>query len=63
MEEQEQDHTADCIENKFLIAVDAQLDRLLALVENGMFVHDFILNKMFDIIVQEEENMKKDEKD
>jgi hypothetical protein len=30
VQEEEPGHTADCIENKFLLAVDAQLDTLLA---------------------------------
>jgi hypothetical protein len=66
MEKAEEDcncHSADCIEGKFLQAVDAQLDTLLALAENGMLIPDEILELMGDIVAQDEENMKKDEKD
>ena len=62
VDEQEQSHTADCIENKFLSAVSAQLDTLLALAENGMLIPDEILEQMCDIIDQDEKNMK-NEKD
>jgi hypothetical protein len=43
MEKAEEDcncHSADCIEGKFLQAVEAQLDTLLALAENGMLIPD-----------------------
>jgi hypothetical protein len=56
-------HSADCIEGKFLQAVEAQLDTLLALAENGMLIPDEILELMGNIVAQDEENMKKDEKD
>ena len=54
----EQGHTEDCIENKFLQAVAAQLDTLLALVENGMLVPDEILDLICSILEQDEKNMK-----
>jgi hypothetical protein len=66
MEKAEKDcncHSADCIEGKFLQAVEAQLDTLLALAENGMLIPDEILELMGNIVAQDEENMKKDEKD
>lgn len=43
MEEEECNcHSADCIEGRFLQAVEAQLDTLLALAENGMLIPDEI---------------------
>lgn len=56
-------HSADCIEGKFLQAVEAQLDTLLALAEDGMLIPDEILELMGNIVAQNEENMKKDERD
>lgn len=63
VDEQEQGHTTDCIESKFLSAVAAQLDTLLALSENGILIPDEILGLMCDIIDQDEKNMKENEKD
>lgn len=51
-------HTADCIEGKFLSAVEAQLDTVLALSQNGMLIPQEILDLMVTIIEQDEENIK-----
>ena len=61
--EEEQGHTTDCIENKFLLAVATQLDALLALSQNGMLIPDEILEQMFTIVAQDERNMKDLEKE
>jgi hypothetical protein len=57
-EAEEQGHTADCIESKFLLAVATQLETLLALTENGMVIPDEILDLMCNILEQDEKNMK-----
>jgi hypothetical protein len=57
-EAEEQGHSADCIENKFLLAVATQLDALLALAENGMLIPDEILDLMCNIMEKDEKNVK-----
>ena len=58
VEEEEEGHTAGCINEKFMNAVFAQLETLLALSENGVDVPSEILNLMAAIFEQDERNLK-----
>jgi hypothetical protein len=58
--EEEDCHTEDCINGKFMDAVYAQLETLLAISENGVLIPDEILGLMCDIIDRDERNMEKD---
>jgi hypothetical protein len=57
-QEQKEGHSEDCITGKFLQAVEAQLETILALSENGVLIPDEILELMAAIFEQDEENMK-----